>query len=191
MNARKTTAFLNFLIKLKPEAADAVFPHGPKVSRAGREYLIAHAVKGFAAELNNRALAGKLARVQTRLVESAAQSLVADWDDDGWCGTIVRIPFPFPGPVPGPDPDPNPWRAFSEVMLNPQPLPPGKQLQREIGGYLLLLSEITSLDDVATDLQSIANGLLGVRSGGRTRSNVPLPGSRGRNARPVLAESGI
>jgi hypothetical protein len=191
MNARKTTAFLNFLVKLKPEAADAVFPNGPRVSRAGREYLIAHAIKGFAAELNNRALAGKLARVQLRLVESAAQSLVADWDDDGWCGTIVRLPFPFPGPVPGPDPDPNPWRTFSEVMLNPQPLPPGKQLQREIGGYLLLLSEITSVDNVATDLQSIANGLLGGRPAARTRSKLPLPAARGRNAPPALVESGI
>lgn len=189
MNGRKTTAFLNFIVKLKPQAADAVFPHGPKVSRAGREYLIAHVVKGFAAELNNRALSAKLARIQTRLVESAAESLVADFDDDGWCGTIPRPPFPWPGPVPGPDPDPYPWRAFSDVMLNPQPLPP-KEHQREIGGYLLLLSEITSLDDVAMELQSIGNGLLGIKGGAQTRSNVPLPQGRGKSVRP-LAEAGI
>jgi hypothetical protein len=191
MNARKSTAFLYFLGKLNPKAWDAIIPHGPKISRAGREYLIAHALKGFAAELENRAVVSKLTRVQTRLVESAAQSLVADWDDDGWCGTIPRLPFPWPGPTPGPDPEPYPWRsAFSDVMLNPQPLPP-KERQREIAGYLLMLSEVTSLDDVATELQSIGNNLLGIRSGAPTRSDVPLPSGRGRNLRTALAEAGI
>src|SRR4051794_2354643 len=190
MNARKSTAFLYFIGKLNPKAWDAIIPHGPKVSRAGREYLIAHALKGFAAELENRAVTTKLARLQTRLVESAAQTLVADWDDDGWCGTVPRPPIPWPGPIPGPDPEPYPWRSFSDVMLNPQPLPP-KERQREIGGYLLLLSEVTSLDDVALELQTIANGLLGARSGAQTRSNLPLPQNRGRTARPAMADTGI
>jgi hypothetical protein len=74
MNARQTTAYLNFVVKLKPQAADAVYPHGPKVSRAGREYLIAHAIKGFAGELKNRALNTRLARVQKRLVVRRAKS---------------------------------------------------------------------------------------------------------------------
>jgi hypothetical protein len=75
-------------------------------------------------------------------------------------------------------------------MLSPQPLPP-KERPREIGGYLLMLSEVTSLDDVAMELRSIGNGLLGIRSASPTRSNVPLPQTRARTARGALVESGI
>jgi hypothetical protein len=48
MNARNTTAYLNLIVKINPQASDALFPHGPKIARAGREYLVAHAIKGFA-----------------------------------------------------------------------------------------------------------------------------------------------
>jgi hypothetical protein len=44
-------------------------------------------------------------------------------------------------------------------MLNPQPLPP-KALQREIGGYLLVLSGATSLEGVAKELETIGNSLI-------------------------------
>jgi hypothetical protein len=44
-------------------------------------------------------------------------------------------------------------------MLNPQPLPP-KELQREIGGYLLMLSEATSVEEVAKELGNIGNRLV-------------------------------
>src|SRR5262245_56943453 len=128
MNARKSTAFLYIIGKLNPKAWDAIIPHGPKISRATRQYIAAHCIKGFAAELKNRAVAAKLANIQQRLAESAAGNLVADFDDDDWCG-IKPIPIPIPIPGPGPFP----WISFSEVMLNPQPLPP-QERPREFGG---------------------------------------------------------
>src|SRR5688572_14668635 len=118
MNARKSTAFLYFLGKLQPKAWDALFPHGPRLSRAGREYLIAQSIKGFAGEIMNRAISTKLAGIQKRLVEASAKSLVADYGDDDWCPTRPKPPIPFP------EPGPFPWFSFSDVMLNPQPLPP-------------------------------------------------------------------
>jgi hypothetical protein len=45
-------------------------------------------------------------------------------------------------------------------MLNPQPLPP-KDLEREMGGYLVMLSEATSQQAEAKELQSLGNSLLG------------------------------
>jgi hypothetical protein len=190
MNARKSTAFLYFLGKLNPRAWDALIPHGPKVSRASREYFAAQCIKGFAAELNNRSLAPKLLDIQHRLAESAAKTLVADFDDDNWCGNFPKPPHPLPIPVPVPDPEPYPWLAGSEVMLSPQPLPP-KERQREIGGYLSMLSEITSLDDVARDLQSIANTLMGGRPTPAKRQTMPVPPSRLRNVRPLVSQAGI
>jgi hypothetical protein len=155
VNARKSSMFLYLIGKIKPEAWDAIIPHGPKVSIAAREYMIAMALKGFSAELNNRSVSPRLARVQKMLVESAGPRMVADFHDDDWCGTPWPKRFPFPVP----EPDPFPWFSFSDVMLNPQPLPP-KALQKEIGGYLLLLSEATSHEAAAKELRAVGNRLL-------------------------------
>ena len=155
MNARKSSMLLYLIGKMNPKAWDAIIPHGPKVSAAAREYMIAMALKGFSAELSNRAVSGRLASIQKMLVKSAGPRLVADYGDDDWCGTPwpKRFPFPFP------EPDPFPWFSFSDVMLNPQPLPP-RALQKEIGGYLLLLSEATSHEEAAKELQSVGNSLI-------------------------------
>lgn len=153
MNARKSSMFLFLMSKLKPGALDAIIPHGPKVSGATREYLIAMAIKGFSAELNDREISGKLGRIQKMLVEVAGRRLVADYGDDDWCGT------PWPKRFPPPEPDPFPWFPFTTVTLNPQPLPP-RALQKEIGGYLLLLSEATSHKDASKALQTLGNRLM-------------------------------
>jgi hypothetical protein len=151
MNSRRSSLFLYIIGKLKPQAWDAIHPHGPRVSIASREYMIAMAVKGFASELGNRVVARKLAGVQKTLVKFASERIAADYDDDNWCPTgRVPIPIPEPGPF---------GFSFEEVLLNPQPLPP-KELQREIGGYLLVLSGATSLEGVAKELETIGSSLI-------------------------------
>jgi hypothetical protein len=155
MNARKTSMFLYLVAKIRPEAWDAIIPHGPRVSAASREYMIAIALKRFSSELGKRAETQKLAAIQKTLVKFAGEQLAANYGDDDWCGT----PWPGKFPVPFPEPDPFPWFSFGDAMLNPQPLPP-KELQREIAGYLLLLSEATSQEAVAKDLRSMGNSML-------------------------------
>jgi hypothetical protein len=145
------------LAKIRPEAWDAIIPHSPKVSVASREYLIAMALKGFSSELTNKAVSHKLAAVQKSLVAFAGQQLSADFDDDDWCGT------PYPGKH-----GPGPVVSFEEAMLNPQPLPP-KDLEREIGGYLVMLSEVTSQQEAAKELQSLGRGLMGTAARGASR----------------------
>jgi hypothetical protein len=149
MNPRRTSIFLYLLAKIRPEAWDAIIPHSPQVSIASREYLIAMAVKGFSAELPNKAVGQKLGAIGKALVGFAGQQLAADFDDDNWCGT------PYPRKH-----GPSPLGSFEEVMLNPQPLPP-QELEREIGGYLVMLSEATSQQSAAKELQSVGNSLLG------------------------------
>ena len=149
MNARTTSLFLYLVAKIRPEAWDAIIPHGPQVSAASKEYLIAMALKGFSAELNNDAVSQKLGSIQKTLVGFAGQQLSADFDDDNWCGT------PYPGKH-----GPGPLVSFDDVMVNPQPLPPGER-EREIGGYLVMLSEATSQQSAAKELQSLGNSLLG------------------------------
>ena len=151
MNARRSSLFLYLIGKLNPKAWDAIHPHGPRVSLASREYMIAMTIKGLASELNNRVVARKLSGVQKALVKFAGENIVAGYDDDDWCPTgRVPIPIPRPGPF---------GFSFEEVMLNPQPLPP-KESQREIGGYLLMLAGATSLKDVAQELETIGTGLI-------------------------------
>jgi len=153
VNARRISMFLYLVAKIRPEAWDAIIPHGPKVSRASREYMTALALKGFAAELGNRSVTEKLGGIQKTLVNFAAGQLAADYGDDDWCGT------PYPHRFPVLDPEPSPWNSFNDVMLNPQPLPP-KELQREVAGYLLLLSEATSVEAAAKDLKSLGSSML-------------------------------
>jgi|SRR6185312_9655772 len=157
MNARKTSIFLYLLAKVRPEAWDAIIPHGPKVSAASREYLIALALKGFASELADKAVTQKLGGIAKTLAGAAGSQLSADFDDDNWCGT------PYP-----PRFGPGVLGAIDEVLLNPQPLPP-KDQQREIGGYLVMLSEATSQEAAARELQSLGNSLMGtsVRGAGQ------------------------
>ena len=149
MNPRRTSLFLYLVAKMRPEAWDAIIPHSPQVSVASREYLIAMALKGFSAELHNKTVAQRLGPIEKTLVSVAGQQLSADFDDDNWCGT------PYPGKH-----GPGPLASFEEVMLNPQPLPP-KEVDREIGGYLSMLSEATTQPSVAKDLQALSNTLLG------------------------------
>jgi hypothetical protein len=151
MNARRLSLFLYIIAKLKPEAWDAIHPHGPRVSIASREYMIAMAVKGFASELSNHVVARRLAGLQKTLVKFASERIAADYDDDNWCPT-GGVPVPIPGPGPF-------GFSFEEVLLNPQPLPP-KALRREIGGYLLALSGATSLEGVAKELETIGSSLI-------------------------------
>jgi hypothetical protein len=73
MNPRRTSIFLYLIAKMRPEAWDAIIPHSPQVSVASREYLIAMALKGFSAELSNKALAQKLTGIEKSLVGSSAQ----------------------------------------------------------------------------------------------------------------------
>ena len=153
MNARSYSLFLYIIGKLKPGALDAIIPHGPKVSVASREYLIAMTLKGFSSELGDRGIQKKLAGVQRKLVQFASEHLAEAYDDDDWCPTRPR-------PVPHPGPGPFPLSPLSYVALNPQPLPPG-ELKKEIGGDLLMLSEATSLEAVAGELEGIGNSLVG------------------------------
>jgi hypothetical protein len=151
MNARASSQLLYFLARLNPAIYDVIFPHGPRISAASREYLIAMAIKGFSAELGDSAIAKKLAGVQRALVQHTAQNIASDYDGDDWCPTRPR---PIPHPIP------EPWAAIDYVALNPQPLPP-KDLKREIGGYLLMLSEATSVGSAAKELQGIGKSLAG------------------------------
>jgi len=150
MNARGTSRYLYLIAKMKPEAWDAIHPHGPKVSPASREYLIAMAIKGFATELENAAVKRRLTTVQKALVKFSAANLAADFDDDDWCPTKPRRPFPGPRPF---------EFSFDDVMLNPQPLPP-RELQREIGSYLMMLSEATAQQSAAKDLAAIGKTMM-------------------------------
>ena len=154
MNARNSSLLLYIIAKLNPAAWDAIIPHGPQISVASREYLIAMALKGFSAELGKHAVAEKLAGIQKTLVKFSGERLAAEFDDDNWCGTRVpHIPIPFPGP------DPSPWSSLSWAMLNPQPLPP-REVPKEIGGYLTMLAQATSLGSVAKELETLGGELL-------------------------------
>lgn len=158
MNPRRTSLFLYLLARVRPEAWDAIIPHGPKVSPASREYLIAMALKGFGSELANKNASQKLGAIEKTLVAFAGQQLSTSFDDDDWCGT------PYPGKFHGP----GVLSWLDEVALNPQPLPP-RDHEREIGGYLVMLSEATRQAAAAKDLLALGNSLMGtaVRSAGQ------------------------
>jgi hypothetical protein len=153
MNAEQLTMLAYLGVKIPPQAWDAIFPMGPRISRAAREYFIAQALKGFSARLTNRKVIEQLNKIQKTLVDFAGGQLAVDYDDDDWC------PTGRPRKIPVPHPFPWPWLMFSDE-LNPQPEPPISDLSKQIGGYLLLLSQATSQEPVAKQLETIGNSLM-------------------------------
>ena len=151
MNARRSSLFLYIIGKLQAGSLGRNSSARPQSVRRLTGVYDRDGGQRVASELRNRAVARKLAGVQKALVKFASERIAADYDDDDWCPTgRVPIPIPVPGPF---------GSLFEEVLLNPQPLPP-KELQREIGGYLLMLSGATSLEGVARDLETIGRSLI-------------------------------
>ncbi|HQY59217.1 MAG: hypothetical protein WBB60_17395 [Nitrospira sp.] len=66
---------------------DAIIPHGPKISGASREYLLAMAIKGLASELGDKTDRRMLVSIQQTLVKLASERLAADYGVDASCGT--------------------------------------------------------------------------------------------------------
>lgn len=147
--------FLIAFVKIPQEMWDIIFPHGPVLGKAVREYLMAGIVRDISQEITNEKVAERLKPIGKTMAEFAAANLVAGWEDgDDLCPRLPHFPFPFPYPQPTPGPDPLPWLQFNQVDLNPQPLPP-----KALAAALKVISQATVVTDAAGQLQELSRQL--------------------------------
>ena len=153
-----SNAFLIYLItKVKPEAWDAIIPHGPKISVGTRDVASSMIIKTVAKAIVDPKLSYELDKLGKSLFEQGTTTMSASYDYDDWCGT----PYPHHWPLPFPffEFEQTAFTSIAdEVMLNPQPLPPHDQ--RYFGGVLSLVALSVSSKEIGAQLNKISEQLL-------------------------------
>lgn len=160
MSLLSNSFWLYMVAKIKPEAWDAIIPHGPKVSIAARNVFSAMVIKSVARGIEDPELSYELDKLGKSLFEEGASGMSAGYDDDNWCGTI----YPH-WPIPGPRFDFESLMLGSafgdEVGLNPQPLPPHGE--KYLGGVLSIIAGAVSSKEISSKLNSISAQLLNTK----------------------------
>jgi len=178
----------DLIIALIPEAADAVFPHGPRgVTNAYVDLLIADVVKEISSGISTRALGKKVLEASKDMATQASRAMVASWEP----GDDICPPWPFPWPGPGPlarqEPDPDPWKTINAAE------------QIEIGHILTHLAGLTTskefnrtLKSLATDVaRGVASTLVDEFERCGTVPRKPIPRPKGPRARITKARPAI
>lgn len=111
------------ILKIPPQAWDALIPHGHKVSQKLVEYLAAGVVRDIAQQVKDESVKKKLMGIGKELARSASAGLVQGWEEgDDICPPWPPFP-PFPGPwiwledILKPQPDPWTVRSFDQLVL--------------------------------------------------------------------------
>lgn len=141
---KKTTFSLNAkvaILKIPPEAWDAIIPHSPKVSQALVEYMTAGVIRDIAAKVQDHSMQIKLLSLGKEMASASTKGLVQGWED----GDDICPPWP-PSPLghaTREEPDPVPWKigAVEQVVL---------------ADLLLELANVTTHQEYSTQLKNIA-----------------------------------
>ncbi|MBS0299151.1 MAG: hypothetical protein JSR32_04325 [Proteobacteria bacterium] len=112
---------VNFLIlRAHPEAADAIFPHGPVVySRPLAEFMAAGIIRDISAHIRDEGIAEKVKSIGRNMASTASRGLIQGWEEgDDLCPVPIKWPFP-PRITPITGPQPVPWLVDSvkQVVL--------------------------------------------------------------------------
>lgn len=109
----QAVALLRLVGRIRPEAWDAIIPHGPRIlNRAEAVALNPQPLPPHETLVIGAAeMAHDLVRIaiETEVRGESASGFVREFIDD-WCGTPWPHKWPLPWPGPG-DPDPHPWQV--------------------------------------------------------------------------------
>lgn len=124
---------------LPAQALDAVFPHGPILSKATKELALAQIVRDIALQVPFKEHKARLLAIGRKQVDFASSGLLAGWEEgDDLCPPWK--PFPFPWPPSGPLPDP--WFEFENLLDHAR--------------SLRLIAQLTTIGDAGKELEDIA-----------------------------------
>lgn len=153
----KTLAKLG-IIKIPPQAWDALIPHGPKVTQVFVEYMVAGLVRDVARQVSNKSVSKTLMSLSRDMAKASTNDLVAHWDDGDICPPWWPFPWPWPGPWPGPWPE---WdKIFNQGPPDPFPLLRVKGIEQ-----LLLADVLVSLSEVTVNVEfskALLNSAVGI-----------------------------
>jgi hypothetical protein len=139
------------ILKIPPQAWDAIIPHGPKVSQRMVEYFAAGVIRDIATLVPDKATKQRLMRTGRDLATTVSSGLVQGWED----GDDICPPWP---------PGSGSW--WGET-LKPQPLPwKVKTIEQFVLADLIAsVAEVTTNETISAQLKETAFVLV------RTASN--------------------
>jgi hypothetical protein len=144
-------------LKIPPEAWDAIFPHGPRISQGLVELMTAEVIRDIAGKVKMPGVKTKLMSIGKGLAGFSERGLVQGWED----GDDICPPWPRPFPWPWSDvfePIPEPWKG----KLGPQPDPwrLGAIEQVILADLVLSLSGVTTSKEFSTQLAEVGVAML-------------------------------
>ena len=135
------------LLKIPPNAWDAIIPHGPKVSQNLVDYMAACVVRDVARQVHDRALQTKLTALGREMAAQSAKGMVNGWED----GDDICPPWPPFPPVPWPHRE-----ELSSKFEAQAPWTTESVDQAVLAGMLLSLANVTSSPAACETLKSSA-----------------------------------
>ena len=141
------------ILKIPPEAWDAIIPHSHKVSQYLVEYMAAGVVRDISAIVKNKEIKSKLFSIGQEMARVGSQGLIQGWEDgDDICPPWPPFPFPWPWwdtKVNGPEPDPWNIKSIEQLVL---------------ADLLVSLAEITTHVESSDQLRETAYSIVKVAS---------------------------
>jgi hypothetical protein len=145
-----------FIGWLRPEAEDAINPHGPlAINDHLVELFVADAVKSVAAGIADKNLKKRGVALSSKIAAKATQGMLASWDDGG----DICPPWPWPRKWPFPWPPKN-W--MSDMTPIPDPwtsLNLNSVEQTELVATLVALSSLTMEKEFNTEMKGLATSM--------------------------------
>lgn len=138
------------LLKIPPQAWDAIIPHGPKISQHMVEFMAAGVVRDIAKLIKDKTLQTKVMNLGREMAAGTSKGLVAGWEEgDDICPPWFPFPpLPWPWPPKGNSgPHPDPWRMniVEQVVL---------------ADLLMGLAGVTTSAAMSGQLKDAANALI-------------------------------
>jgi hypothetical protein len=162
MNLTSKTSLLVLLASFDPRLWEIVHPNVPIISQGTRHIMASMVIKSISREIKDENVVKELQHTGKRLFNAGVQAM--SYEDDNWCGISYKHHF---------GPSPQPWSFIfdgSEVMLNPQPLPPHEDAY--YGAILTMLAKAVSHKEAAEVLHNIGSSLMNRSSKGLSENDI-------------------
>ncbi len=135
------------LLKIPPNAWDAIIPHGPKVSQNLVDYMAACVVRDMARLTHDRAVQSKLTALGREMAAQSSKGLVNGWED----GDDICPPWPPFPPIPWPHRDEIASKFDAQTPWTTEAVD-----QSVLAGMLISLASVTSSQAFAETLKATA-----------------------------------
>ena len=149
---KNTLALISNIVylKLPPEAWDAIYPEGPDLTPAMRQFMAATVVRDIAKRVSDHNLSTSLHAVGKQLLGVATRELADGYDD---------VPDTCP---PWPYPHHGPWQVDGGLTSSPQPQPwiSAAMEQVVLGNLVAGVAAVVTHNEVSMELHRVSRAII-------------------------------